>query len=93
MADETMSLVGQEQSTYLLTNELQDLKSRVHQRLVEVLDLGLIDTIDQNALKLEITKATELILSEEEIALPLNSDEKEQFFRDIQDEVLGLGPI
>ncbi len=93
MADETMSLVGQEQSTYLLTNELQDLKSRVHQRLVEVLDLGLIDTIDQNALKLEIAKATELILSEEEIAVPLNSDEKEQFFREIQDEVLGLGPI
>ena len=93
MAEETMPLVQEEEPTYLLTNELQDLKSRVHQRLVEVLDLTLVDTIDRNALKREIKKATEIIISEDGITLPLNSNEKEQFFREIQDEVLGLGPI
>ena len=93
MNEEYMALATEEPTTYLVTNELQELKTRVHQRLLEVLDLALIDSIDQNALKREIKKATEIILSEDDIVVPLNAEEKEQLCREIQDEVLGLGPI
>ncbi|MHC4321964.1 MAG: CpaF family protein, partial [Planctomycetota bacterium] len=93
MNEESMALATEEPTRYLVTNELQELKTRVHERLLEVLDLALIDTIDQNSLKREIKKATEIILSEDDIVVPLNAEEKEQFCREIQDEVLGLGPI
>lgn len=93
MNEEHMALATEETTRYLVTNELQELKTRVHERLLEVLDLALIDAIDQNALKREIKKATEIILSEDDIVVPLNAEEKEQFCREIQDEVLGLGPI
>ena len=93
MNEEYMALATEEPTRYLVTNELQELKTRVHERLLEVLDLALIDAIDQNALKREIKKATEIILSEDDIVVPLNAEEKEQFCREIQDEVLGLGPI
>ncbi len=93
MNEEYRALATEEPTRYLVTNELQQLKTRVHQRLLEVLDLALIESIDQNALKREIKKATEIILSEDDILVPLNAEEKEQFCREIQDEVLGLGPI
>ncbi len=88
-----MALTTEEQTTCLVTNELQELKAKVHKRLIEILDLSLIETIDQNTLKHEIKKATERILYEDDITVPLNAEEKEQFCREIQDEVLGLGPI
>lgn len=93
MNEEHMAFATEEPTRYFVTNELQELKTRVHQRLLEVLDLGLIESIDQSALKREIKKATEIILSEDDIVVPLNSEEKELFCREIQDEVLGLGPI
>ena len=93
MNEEYRALATEEPTRYLVTTEILELKTRVHQRLLEVLDLALIESIDQNALKREIKKATEIILSEEDIVVPLNAEEKEQFCREIQDEVLGLGPI
>lgn len=93
MNEEYRALATKEPTRYLVTNELQELKSRVHQRLLEVLDLALLEDIEQNALKREIKKATEIILSEDVVVVPLNAEEKDQFCREIQDEVLGLGPI
>ena len=38
-------------------------------------------------------KLVERILAEEKNSIPLNFNERERFFREIQDEVMGLGPL
>ncbi len=73
--------------------EYNELKARVHDRLVDILDLSIIDSLDRDVLKREIKKVIEGILGEEGFAIPLNSHEREQFLREIQDEILGLGPL
>jgi pilus assembly protein CpaF len=57
------------------------------------MDLSLIDSIDEAVLRQEIKRLVERILSEEKNGIPLNYSEKEQFQREIQNEVMGLGPI
>ena len=74
-------------------NQINELKSKVHNRLVDIMDLSLIDSLDQDMLRREIGKATEIILSEDGFNVPLNAEEKVQFCKDIENEVLGLGPI
>lgn len=74
-------------------SQINELKSKVHNRLVDIMDLSLIDSLDQDMLRREIGKATEIILSEDGFNVPLNAEEKVQFCKDIENEVLGLGPI
>ncbi len=93
MNEKYMAPATEGPAKYLVTDELQELKTRVHERLIEGLDLTLIDNMEQHVLKREIKKATEILISEEDIGIPLNAEEKEQFCREIQDEVLGLGPL
>ena len=77
----------------LLSNELYELKTRVHNRLIDMMDLSLIDSVDEGLLGQEIRKLAARILSEEATRIPLNYAEREQFLEEIQDEVLGLGPL
>jgi len=58
-----------------------------------MIDLALLDTMERNSLTKELRKVIEQILSEDQLALPLNQQERERFCREVEDEVLGLGPI
>lgn len=78
---------------FLATNEYNELKAKVHDRLIDILDLSLIDTVEEETLKREIRRAIEGILNEKAFNIALNYQEKEQFCREVEDEVLGLGPI
>jgi pilus assembly protein CpaF len=77
----------------LVTNEYFELKTRIHDRLLNLIDLSLIDTLEEGVLRQEIRKLVERILLEEKNPIPLNYNEREQLLREIQDEVLGLGPL
>ena len=57
------SVVVEEKQKQSLSSELQTLKTRVHARLIEILDLSLLDSLSSYALKREIKKVTERILS------------------------------
>ena len=74
-------------------DEYFELKTRIHDRLLDIVDLSLIESLDADALKSQISVLVQRILSEENFAVPLNSLEREQLFTEIQDEVMGLGPI
>lgn len=78
---------------FISTNEFNELKFRVHDRLVETLDLSLIDKLDKQVLQQQIRQLTLSILSGNEMQIPLNADEKERLCREIVDEAMGLGPI
>ena len=88
-----MELVRKRGNVLTITDEFNEMKKKVHDRLVELLDLSLIDSLEPRLLRQEIRKLTERILSEDGVSIPLNQEERERFHREIQDKVLGLGPI
>ncbi|HEY7493321.1 MAG TPA: CpaF family protein [Candidatus Tectomicrobia bacterium] len=76
---------------YIYGSEYQNLKSRIHDKLLDSIDLSLLESLEQHVLWQEISKMTEEVLKNESIALNLR--EKERLVREVPDEVLGLGPL
>ena len=76
---------------YLERTEYHELKARVHQKLIKLMDLSLLSSEDHSLLLHEIRRLTGKILAEETV--PLSSAERERLFKEIQDEVLGFGPL
>ncbi|MGC3974345.1 MAG: CpaF family protein [Nitrospira sp.] len=68
-----------------------ELKERLHQRVIEMLDLNAIGTMSQGAVTEQLTKLIEQLLQQESV--PLNQRERAQITQDILHEVLGLGPL
>jgi pilus assembly protein CpaF len=91
--DETPITLRKRLDKLLVTNEYFELKTRIHDRLIDLIDLSLIDSLDEGLLRQEIGKLVEKILSENKNTFPLNFAEKDRLHKEIQDEVLGLGPL
>ncbi len=72
-------------------DQYNELKSRVHYRLLDLLDLSRLAGADDAQLFQDIKRGIEIILNEENIALSLT--EKERLAKDIRDELLGYGPL
>ncbi len=67
------------------------LKVRLHQRLIELLNLNLLDRTPRETLRLEIRGAVGQLLLEEKRFL--TSSQTDQLIEDVLDELLGLGPL
>lgn len=81
-------------SDFFISNEYFELKSRIHDKLLDLMDLSLIDALDQQMFRQEIRRLVEKILNEDEMqGVPLNMYERDRLYKEIQDEVLGLGPL
>ncbi len=95
MLDENVNLDGltHRPSVKYIPDEYFEFKSIVHDRLLNLLDLSLIDKLDRETLSAQIRQVVDKILREESFSLPLNLSEREKFFTEIIDEVLGLGPL
>lgn len=76
-----------------ILDEYFEFKSIIHDRLLKLLDLSVLDKLDRETLSAQIRHVVENILREETFSLPLNLSEREKFFEEIIDEVLGLGPL
>jgi pilus assembly protein CpaF len=76
-----------------IPEEYFELKTRIHDRLLDLVDLSLIDSLDRETLKAQIRALVEKILAEDAMAVPLNSAERKLLVTEIQDEVMGLGPL
>lgn len=74
-------------------DEYFDFKSKIHEKLLDIIDLSLIDSVDKEKLDKQIRQLTEKILLEQANVLPLNFKERETIISEIVDEVLGLGPL
>jgi pilus assembly protein CpaF len=68
-----------------------EIKHRIHNRLVESLNLGQLGTFDKNILAGEIRKAVNALLDEE--TTPLNREERARLAQELEFEILGLGPL
>jgi len=68
-----------------------NLKSKLHQLILEKLNLALIDKVERNDLRREIAS---LVSQEMKIAGPqLGADQFKQIVTELIDEVMGLGPL
>ena len=76
-----------------IPDEYFEFKARIHDRLLDLIDLSMIDTLDRQDLIVQIRQVVEHILREESYDLPLNLQEREKIFTEVLDEVLGLGPL
>ena len=70
-----------------------EIKTRIHDRLIDMIDLSLLDTLSEVEMRAEIAKVTEGLLWEEFQNAPLNLAERKRMLSEIQDEVIGLGPL
>ena len=69
----------------------QQYKRLVHHRLLERINLKIIDELDDATVRSKIAEVVRDIVAEE--AIPLNAAERAKLESEIQDEVLGLGPL
>src|SRR5690349_16998339 len=74
-----------------MTSGYHELKDRLHQRVIEVLDLNALSALPQDAVQAQLTRLIEQLLQQESV--PLNQRERAQLVQDILHEVLGLGPL
>ena len=69
----------------------EELKAKVHQRVIELLDLTVASLMAEEQLAQELSHLVEQILQEGKVAL--NQRERGQMVQDILHEVNGLGPL
>lgn len=69
----------------------QGLKSRVHRKMLERIDLSDADIIGTDAFRRDVGRIVEALIEEE--GVPISQSEKESLVTDIQHETFGLGPL
>src|SRR5437870_960355 len=67
-----------------------DLKVRVHQKLLNILNMDAVKAESRQELRREVQTALERILREDH--LPISMTERNRLAEEILDEVFGLGP-
>ena len=71
--------------------KLIETKVHLHQRLLDIMNLSVIDKMPRDQFRREVGEMVRDLLAEEQI--PLSLSERNQLSSDILDELLGLGPI
>src|SRR5213594_2756998 len=69
----------------------QTIKSDVHRRLLETLDLAQARRMPREQLQAECSRRVDQLLSEQRC--PLSAPEKQKLLREVMDEIFGLGPL
>ncbi|MFC1761631.1 CpaF family protein [Planctomycetota bacterium] len=73
------------------TGQNLQIRSRLHRRLLQTLDLSEARRIPLDQLHKECAKRVDALLQEEQI--PLSGPEKQQLIREVMDEIFGYGPL
>jgi pilus assembly protein CpaF len=77
-----------------VSDEYFELKADIHDRLSKIIDLSLLENINENVLRKEIRNSTQKILDDGTVKfMPLNAIEHGNLLQEIEDEVMGLGPL
>src|SRR6266498_1219483 len=70
---------------------LQDLRLRIHRRLIDTLDLSKLSNLEMERVRVEIRRILEdLVMAE---AIPLSRVDRDRLVMEVQHEVFGLGPL
>ena len=69
----------------------QDLKIKIHRKLIDTIDLTKLSTMETEMVKVEIRRILEELVMAE--SLPLSRVDRERLVTEVQHEVFGLGPL
>nr|MCU0983187.1 Flp pilus assembly complex ATPase component TadA [Pirellulaceae bacterium] len=83
--------LGSRKLTALSDAAFEDIKERIHNRLVDKLDLNRIGEIEGESLRREVRMVVEHLCDAEETLL--NRQERERLIEEVLDQALGLGPL
>ncbi len=81
----------QERERQKKNDVFNELKGKVHLKLLNLLDLSRLTEASESALQEDLRRGVEMILAEDRVPLP--SHEKERLCREIRNELLGYGPL
>src|ERR671911_1431863 len=70
---------------------LQDLRLRIHRRLIDTLDLTKLSNLEMERVRVEIRRILEDMVALE--AIPLSRADRDRLVMEVQHEVFGLGPL
>ncbi len=87
------AVLEKKKERFTMANEYFELKTKIHDKLLDLVDLSVLDSLEHDELRHEIRNLVQRILKEEQSNVPLNADERDRIIVEIQDEVLGLGPL
>ncbi|HEY6563867.1 MAG TPA: CpaF family protein, partial [Pirellulaceae bacterium] len=73
------------------SKEFEDLKRRIHGKLVDKLDLTRVGELEGEVLRREIRRVVEHLCDTEDTLL--NRNERERLVNEVLDETFGLGPL
>jgi pilus assembly protein CpaF len=76
---------------YTFSDKHTELKVRIHQRLLDVMNLSLLDKMPEDQIRREVSALVRELLVEDKA--PLTLQEQQNLVDDILNEVLGLGPL
>lgn len=80
-------------SAFVMSDEYHELRTKVHDRLLDMIDLSVVDSLSPDLVRGEIRAVAETIISGNDLRLPMNYEERETLCSEVLDEVMGLGPI
>jgi pilus assembly protein CpaF len=69
----------------------QEWKHRVHEKLLKVVDLSLIGVLEEDQARAQIREAAHRVMNEKSVPLPATA--RQRIVKQIEDEILGLGPM
>jgi pilus assembly protein CpaF len=75
----------------VLTRAEKEWKHKIHQRLLQVMDLSLIGTVEEDHARTEIREIVQRLFAED--SAPLSLEQRRRIVQEIEDEVMGLGPL
>jgi len=89
--DRKPSTVSLPVATAVVTTEEQAWALALHQRLVKVMDLSLIISMEEDEARKQIREVSQRLIAEE--SMPFNEASRQRVLQLIEDEILGLGPL
>ena len=89
--DDVKNALPVQQNGFMSNKIYQELRSRIHRKLLDRVDLAVMESMSPEKLREELKILVERLLTEE--AMAINDAERMNLVRDIQHEVLGLGPL
>jgi pilus assembly protein CpaF len=75
----------------MLTQAETEWKRQIHDKLLEVMDLSLIGTVEEERARTEIREIVQRLFAEE--SAPLSLEQRRRIVQEIENEVMGLGPL
>ena len=82
---------AEEAANEAISDQELEWKQRINDKLLKILDLSLIETVGEEKARAEIRETVNRLLAEEQA--PLSLRQRQAVVKQIEDDVMGLGPL